>query len=316
MSFQGVIPELGMKGMALAAGEIYGRRILRRIPKAKQRLGRWARGPSGQQAAVGLDQVTSALKSLGVESGRHVVVHSSWENLSGLNEKPTRVISALQDLIGREGTLLMPSHPLVSKAASPPLYDVAKTPSSLGLLTECLRRASGVVRSPVPEAPVCALGQDAAEYAVDFRETSGGTPYGKGSPWHRLAEHRGLIVFLGIGVMRSNTMQHVAFDLLEDENPIRNYYCETVWRVTSGDREETWAIRRHHPALERYLATVAFGSLLAKSGLLASRVVGGIFLGVLEARDFLDWHLPLAHRTGMPYFGFPSHRRLLMRRTP
>ncbi len=308
MTFPTAMSTLGVRGTALAAGELMGRRLVGRFPNLRQRLGRWARQPSAGQEAVSLEQIMSALESVGLSSGRHVAVHSSWENLRGLDERPSRVLAALSELVGKRGTLLMPSHPLVSKSSGPPLFDLERTPSSVGLLTECLRREPGVVRSPVPEAPVCALGEDALEYGVDFRSESGGTPYGKGSPWHRLAERGGLVVFLGIGVMRSNTMQHVAFDVLGDENPIRDYYGETTWRVVRSGREETWTIRRHRRELERYLATVAFGSILARSGLLKSRVEGGIFLGVLEARAFLDWHLPLARRTGLPYFGFPRQR--------
>jgi aminoglycoside 3-N-acetyltransferase len=266
-----------------------------------------------ENEVVSLQQLISALESLGLSSGRHVAVHSSWENLRGLDEKPSHVLAALAELVGKRGTLLMPSHPIVSKSAGLPLFDLNRTPSSVGLLTECLRREAGAVRSPVPEAPVCAVGEDAAEYGVDFRTESGGTPYGKGSPWHRLAERRGLVVFLGIGVMRSNTMQHVAFDLLGDENPIRDYYGEVAWRVVRSGQEEIWTIRRHRRELERYLATVAFGSMLDRSGLVKSRVEGGIFVGLLEARAFLDWHLPLARRTGLPYFGFPRRRQFAQR---
>ena len=301
---------------ALAVGEVASRRALVGFPGLRARIGRFARTtpPDDGGRARTLADLADALRELGVRTGIALMVHSGWDALQRFGAKPTEVIALLRDLAGAGGTLLMPTHPMPRVRDGLPIYDVERSPSSVGLLTEALRRTPGAVRSPMPEAPVAAVGMDALAYTADFRSLSNGTPYGRGSPWERLAAARVQVLFLGIPFMRANTLQHAAFDVLADENPIAGFWMAKRWRVIRHGVEEEWIVRRQRPDLEQFLATTAFDRLVRRERFLRWRTIGGVGLGVLDAHDFLQWHLDVARRTGLPFWGWPGSLRASVRR--
>lgn len=288
---------------ALAAAEVLGRHAVGHAPELRKKIGRWARRPV-KAGPIPLARLEAAIRGLGDIAGRHVLVHSAWDSLSRVEAKPSQIVELLLELIGKEGTLIMPTHPLLTERNGEVVYDVKRSPSAVGLLTECLRRMPGSVRSPSPEAPVSALGKDAAEYGRDFREESKGTSYGRGSPYARVAEREGRSLFLGIAFMRANTLEHVAFDLLDDDNPIANYWVTKSMTVVRNGSAEQWSYRRHRDDLEPYLASYVFGLMAERSGTLRWSNVDGLSIGLLDARRFIDWHLPIARVTGLPYWGF------------
>ena len=46
------------------------------------------------------------------------------------------------------------------------------------------------------------------------------------------------MLVLGVDLIRSLTLMHVAFDLLGDDNPIADYYRTVAYRVRHSRREE------------------------------------------------------------------------------
>ena len=107
-----------------------------------------------------------ALVQLGIAPGDVVFLHSSFDAFAGFTGKATDVIATLQSVLGAAGTLLMPTLPFTSTAVeyvrSHAAFDVVRTPSRMGLLSELFRRSSGVLRSVHPTHPVAAWGHDAA----------------------------------------------------------------------------------------------------------------------------------------------------------
>jgi aminoglycoside 3-N-acetyltransferase len=289
----------------LAIGETAGRSVVERYPDLRRRLGRRVRKPPAEQGELDLAELRAALLGLGLERGRDLLVHSSWISLRKLSGRLAEVIALLRELIGPDATLLMPTHPRLGERDGLPVYDVARSPSTVGLLSERLRREPGALRSPFPLAPVCALGPDASLYTGDFREESGRRPYGHGSPYQRLGARRGQVVFLGIDFIRCNTLEHCAFDLLRDENPVADYYAEKSFLVLRDGREERWDVLQPRKELEKFLATFAFRRMSLRSGAIRCARPRGHVVQWLDAARFLDWHLPLA-RAGWPYWGAPT----------
>ena len=57
----------------------------------------------------------AALSALGLRPGQVVMVHSSFDRFAGFTGKPSEVIQALEDAVGPEGTLLMPTLPFTGE---------------------------------------------------------------------------------------------------------------------------------------------------------------------------------------------------------
>jgi aminoglycoside N3'-acetyltransferase len=292
-----------------AAIEVAGRHGVGLVPELRARIGRWARRPPAPPRPVSLGELERRLADLGAARGRDLLIHSSWDGLRQVHGKPSDILDLLRSFAGPEATLVMPSHPVEQRQDGLPVFDVERSPTRMGLLAEYLRRTPGTRRGAFPIAPVCALGPAAERYTRDFRQESGGTPYGRGSPWYTICERGGQVLVLGIAPVRALTLMHVAFDLLGDANPIPDFYYEATWLVVHGGAAERWTVRRPERALEKYLATYAFGRMMTRAGVVAERADDGLRLACVDAGRFLDWHLPIARDAGFPYWGFPRARR-------
>ena len=196
----------------------------------------------------------ACLAALGVVHGDKVLVHSSFDAFVGFTGKPSDVIGALMDAVGPAGTLLMPTLPFTGTAVAwvkdHPLFDVVRTPSRMGLITELFRRSPGVIRSVHPTHPVAAWGADAEAMTAGHHLAS--TPCGKGSPFARLLERRGKILLLGADIS-SLTFFHLAEELLESQLPVSPFTREK-FRLASTQRDGSIVVidtRLFEPAVSR-----------------------------------------------------------------
>src|SRR6516164_576404 len=146
--------------------------------------------------------LTKALASLGVTTGDVVLVHAAYNEFIGFTGRPSDVLTSLQSAVSKSGTLLMPSMPFTGSAVdyvrSGQMFDVRRTPSQMGLVTEVFRRSSGTIRSLHPTHPVLAGGPKADELLRDHPLAT--TPCGQHSPYAKLADANAKIVLLGTGI--------------------------------------------------------------------------------------------------------------------
>ena len=103
------------------------------------------------------------LCALGVESGDILFIHSSFKSLGPVDGGASTVVAALEDAVGPDGLVLMPSFSLVpgDKDLRAAKWDRATTPSTVGWLTEYFRQMPGTVRSDHYSHAVAARGRRA-----------------------------------------------------------------------------------------------------------------------------------------------------------
>jgi aminoglycoside 3-N-acetyltransferase len=164
------------------------------------------------------------VNDLGIEPGNVVFIHSSINNLS-LGFPFFRTLKIVQDVLGGEGTMLFPTYPQLSSynyLMSGEVFDVRKTPSFTGALTEFARRQRNAIRSLHPTKSVCALGPH-AECLTDSHHNSP-YPYDNCSPYYKLKEQHGSKI-IGLGVTSHNlSFVHCVEDVLKDKFPLRLYH--------------------------------------------------------------------------------------------
>jgi aminoglycoside 3-N-acetyltransferase len=188
-------------------------------------------------------QITSDLLALGVQPGGVLLVHSSLRSLglpAGLPDRAGVAIRGLLAALGEAGTLLMPALSYETVGADQPRFDVLRTPSCVGALPEAFRVRPGTLRSVHPTHSVCAAGPRAAELLGDHAQDT--TPVGPRSPFARLPECGGQILFLGCG-LRPNTSMHG----VEERVDPPYLYAEPVdYQITLADGSETSMTVRSH----------------------------------------------------------------------
>ena len=141
-----------------------------------------------------------ALRAVGIQPGDSVMLHSAFELHHGFRGTSQDAIDAFLGTLGPQGNLLMVSLPYRSSSldyvSKLKVFDVRRTPSAMGLVSEFFRRRQGVVRSAHPTHPVLAYGPR-AEWFVEGHEQCL-YPCGPGTPFDKLLQSGGKVAFFNV----------------------------------------------------------------------------------------------------------------------
>lgn len=213
MSFGGVARKI-LPASAVAS--------LRRAKKNLQRRRIGALPPLNETAFL---KVLS--EELRLSSGDTVYVHSSIDQLN-LSFPFYQILSLIQRLIGSSGTVLFPTYPNHQISSYEYLlqgkvFDVRRTPSYTGILTEFARRQKSAVRSLHPTKSVCAIGRFAKELTSTHQLSP--YPYDTNSPYYKLIDYNAKIIGLGVWTEYLSFVYCVD-DALKEKFPVRVYHAE------------------------------------------------------------------------------------------
>ncbi len=235
------------------------------------------------------------LRSLGLSRGMVVIVHSSFRAVGPVEGGPLALVQALLDVVGRDGTVVMPAHTghLTDPAnwRRPPVpehmwrglrlamrpFDPRHTPSSnMGIVAETFRQLPGTLRSHHPVESICARGP-AAE-AITARQPWNAAS-GPDGPLGRLYELDAHVLLIGVNHNR-NTSLHLAEALAQvpyrqrDRVPVY-LHGRIVW-------EDVWT---HAICGERFTLV---DPILDERGLQAHGTVGRAHARFMRQRDVVN----------------------------
>ncbi|MBU0714767.1 MAG: AAC(3) family N-acetyltransferase [Verrucomicrobia bacterium] len=155
--------------------------------------------------------MTMALEKAGVKQGQVVLVHAALRPLGNVPGGAEAIIRALLEVLGTEGTLLMPALSYKHITPTQPVFDVKLTPACVGTLPEYFRVRAGTLRSIHPTHSVCGIGRLAERMLGNHVLDT--TPCGPHSPFHILPDEQGYIIMLGCG-LGPNTSMHAIEELV------------------------------------------------------------------------------------------------------
>jgi len=181
-----------------------------------------------QQSGQGLtkEELKESLLNAGILPGDHLMVHASLSKMGFIEGGADTVVEVLKECVGAEGLILMPTSPIarlqLDYVFTNPLFDVLLCPSAMGKISEVFRTSDGVIRSYHPTEPVAAWGAQAYDYIKDH--TAKNTPYHWDSPYGKLIQHGGKILYIGVTLDNAGTHLHTLEDALDLGVPV--YYPE------------------------------------------------------------------------------------------
>jgi len=166
---------------------------------------------------------TILIDDLGLKEGDTILVHSSIDQLN-LGFDVGKVLPIIQRITGEKGTLLFPTYPRLKSyefLSRGEVFDVRRTPSYAGLLSEVARRHRTALRSLHPTKSVCAIGQHARELVSTHQCSS--YPYDRCSPYYKLMEYGGKAIGLGVSTDKLSFV-HCIEDALKNNFPVKVYH--------------------------------------------------------------------------------------------
>jgi len=158
----------------------------------------------GKQAET-VKNISADLDRLGLRPGGILMVHSALKSMGHVPGGPETVIRGLLEALGPDGTLLLPALTYETVTTDNPVFDIAKTPTCVGAMTEYFRKRGGTIRSMHPTHSVCGVGRLAQEILEKHIQDT--TPCGPQSPFSQLRVRNGQILMLGCG-LKPNTSMH------------------------------------------------------------------------------------------------------------
>lgn len=247
-------------------------------------------------------RLQQALRRLGIAETDTVLVHSNFEPDSGFQGTPADLVAALVGAVGEKGTLLMVSIPFRGSAydylALDKTFDVRKTISMMGLVTEMFRRRPGTVRSLHPTHPVLACGRDAEAITEGHERCE--YPCGAGSPFDKFLAARGKILFFDVG-FGSITFFHYVEDVLKAQLPFP-VYAERLFQAKVVDRNgasqvvSTYAFNKDVPRDADRLEAE-----MSKRGLIRKARVGNSTMLLVDAADVMSCMSSMVAAGHYPY---------------
>lgn len=196
------------------------------------------------------EDLINGFKDCGVSEGQNIFVHTSLSSLGFVVGGAETVIRSLLEIVGQEGTLMMPSQTWKNLDPSKgvhweepeewydiirenwPAYDKNVTPSiGMGKVAELFAKWPNVKRSDHPARSVAAVGKY-AEYLVQDHDIS--NIFGENSPVDKLYKLDGYILLIGVGYDK-NTSFHLAETRADFKS--KNFTNESSAVMINGKRE-------------------------------------------------------------------------------
>ena len=167
------------------------------------------------KAPITRESLRADLINLGLKENDIIIAHASMSKLGWVVGREVTIIDALLDVLGQNGTLIMPSqsgensdpiywqNPPVPKEwietikEHMPVFDPKRTPTrSMGKVVDNLLMHPDCIRSNHPQVSFCGVGKEAKKILSNHELTPG---LGKGSPLQKLYDANAKILLLGVG---------------------------------------------------------------------------------------------------------------------
>lgn len=152
---------------------------------------------------VSMTDLVEGFRRVGLQKGDIVYCHSSLSKFGYVEGGAETVVDALMAVVGPEGTVAMPAG-TYSLGRDGAVFDIRKSPSELGAITEAFRKRTKYRSHHLTES-VCALGK----LAQQLTETHLVTPCGAESPFRKFIDMDAQILLLGVPHNNNTTFEAI-----------------------------------------------------------------------------------------------------------
>ncbi|WP_236290789.1 aminoglycoside N(3)-acetyltransferase [Paenibacillus allorhizoplanae] len=244
------------------------------------------------------DDLITQFKDCGLTEGQTIFVHTSLNSLGFVVGGAETLINSLLEIVGVEGTLMMPSQTWKNLDPSTgvhgevpqewwtiirenwPAYDKEITPAiGMGIVAEMFRKWPGVKRTDHPARSIAAVGKH-AEYITKEHDLS--NIFGENSPIDKLYELDGYVLLIGVGYDK-NTSLHLSET--RANFPTKRFIDESSGIIKDGKRE--WVTYTTQAVDD--VDFVKLGNEYDKENNIKIHKVGNADVRFMKQKPLIDW---------------------------
>jgi aminoglycoside 3-N-acetyltransferase len=229
------------------------------------------------------ENLVDEFKKLGLGTGDILLVHSSYKSFGGVERGPQTVIDALIEVLGESGTLIMPTFNF--DFCKGELWDVRKTPSHMGAMTDMVREHPDAKRVFHPIYSFAVLGKHADFLTLERYKSS----YGANSLFAKLRQLNGKIMVIGLRYNDSMTFFH---HVEEMEGVDYRYMKEFTGFVTDEEGnayQDTFTMLVRDIEKGVITAVDPMGDLLEQAGVIKFHKIGDAKVCLMKANEVYEF---------------------------
>lgn len=247
--------------------------------------------------------------------GRPVIVHSSMNGLKPAGFSPDEIIDHLLELVGDNGTLVMPTIPYFKENPQGSdymykdvsdlviTYDPKKALSGTGIITNKFLQRNGVVRSENPLNTLAAFGPLAKSMMKNNIDGEVVAPNGAKSSWNFCAKKDAVIIGFGVDLAHSLTMIHTAEDCHKNW-PVKNWYRNRSFIINDGGgSSKKIIIKERRPHWAKYYSERTLCKDLINQNIMTSVEIDGVLIEIIHSSKSLINYLNSRNNKLYPYYG-------------
>ena len=231
------------------------------------------------------EKLVEGFRDLGVEEGDTLLVHSSYKSLGEVDGGPHTVIHALEAVLdtAKEGTLIMPTFNFDFNKGAP--WDVRKTRSKMGALTEVVRMDPRAKRVFHPFYSFAVLGKH-AEMLGSLRYKSA---YERNSVFGKLRDLDGKIMVIGLSYNNSMTFFHHIEQMEGVDYRFLKQFTGEVTDENGNTYTDTFEMLVRD--IDKGVMTMVdpMGALMEQAGVIKSARIGEADVKLMKANDVYEF---------------------------
>ena len=231
--------------------------------------------------------IIKGLKQIGLKANDVVLVHSAMRTFGPINGGAKTVVAALREVLAENGTLVVPTFNYKHEAEKDSIFDPARDPSEMGVITETVRKLPEAQRSIDFAHSFAAIGPKTSIITEIDPELC---VFDLGSSFDKMLELHSKVLILGM-TYQTSTSHHFAEYICQV--PYR-HIVHVVGRVRQPD--DSLIIQRmthYHPLPKKegkYYGSDfnRLGKMLEERGLVGITAIGNAIVRLFRMQDLIE----------------------------
>lgn len=228
---------------------------------------------------INFKELVLNFQELGIRKGDVLLVHSSFKSFGGVKGGPQTVIDALKYILSEEGTLIVPTFNYDFCDGVP--FDIKKTPSKMGIISELIRNDKDSKRSPDPVFSFSMFGKQ-RNYLANLKSKHS---FGPDSIFAKLRELNAKIMIIGLKYNESMTFFHHIEETIGCDY---RFLKKFEGKITNYDGiEKNGEIILFVRDIEKGIQNDVdkMGTILEKEGIIMKRKIGNSEVKLMDVND-------------------------------